>query len=99
MDIENNSAFYRAKGDFRRAQKDWPIGTIVQHVNSGNVYEIVGHAIRELNLEVLLLYTRTDDPVWSRPAQEFGEYVEYDDPNHPDLNPLGPRFIVLEPET
>lgn len=91
MDMENMTALSRARSRLIDAQKEYPVGSLIKHVNSGGYYIVAGHAIREINLEVDLLYTKPAGPVWSRPLKEVEEIIDWWDQDEPQ----GPRFVRI----
>jgi hypothetical protein len=58
---------------------EFPVGSIWCHYRVGDLYKIVGHAMREQDMTPLIVYRRLGDLVpWARPASEWLEQVGED---------------------
>lgn len=52
-----------------------PMGSLWTHMNTGTVYEVIGHCFIEADASPAVLYARYGtegpEPIWARPAAEF----------------------------
>lgn len=68
MDFETSKKILSENWEKAPSMTEW------RHAKTGHIYMVRSHAIREHDLEPLVIYARRDgDPVeiWARPAAEF----------------------------